>query len=118
MSETDKKCAVCGTLKPTTNFYKNDSYIHRVCKECEEARRRERRKANPEVFRERDKKWRHNNPDKVAAHSRRYREKHGEKHAKAKQRWNQADPKRRKAHYAVQTAIRRGDLVKQDKCEI
>ena len=61
-----KQCSVCGLVKPWTDFWAAaklpDGSMARPqyrCKECVKADRRDRRRANPETFRERDRRdWR------------------------------------------------------------
>jgi hypothetical protein len=121
-----KPCKACGAVKCLDDFSRNpkmaDGHLH-TCKACEAINRRaysllphvierrklrERRRLNDPVKRQRQiehmKKWRSapENRIKIAERRKRYYERH---------------PEKRKAHKAVETALRRG-LIKRQPCRI
>lgn len=64
----EKQCNKCGEVKPLEMFCKNKTTKDghgRECKQCAAERSKAMRKADPEKFRERGKKWRETNPNYV-----------------------------------------------------
>lgn len=111
VSAGTKRCTKCGETKPLDGFYEHKSCkggYRPVCKECHGTQVKERRKeraqdsAEAEVMREanavRSKRWRDNNPDKVAEVNRRYRESNEDVLREYDRNRYAADPDGRKAH--------------------
>ena len=99
-----KRCRTCGRRKPLSAFYAHpdmaDGHLH-SCKECRKAYARSRI-----------------GPASRAADRRRYRRSKSRReqiHAQAR-RWIASNPKGRRAHNIVASAIQRGLLVR-GKCE-
>src|SRR3954470_13039008 len=72
----DKRCRVCGELKPLDEFYRMAGMRdgHRNdCKACNLAAKAARHAANPNPARERAKRWMRENPERFAANQARYR---------------------------------------------
>jgi hypothetical protein len=70
----EKQCKRCGLSKPPEAFTVGKG----LCKPCMSARSKERRAANPEATRARDRAWQRANPDKVKAAKAKYRAAHPE----------------------------------------
>ena len=74
---TTKFCAHCKQTKPLTDFYKNKGRLDGVCvycKICTNERIKEKRKENPERFREISKKSKIKNKEHNQAYNKKYRE--------------------------------------------
>ena len=100
-----KPCRECGEVKPLSEFYEHpemaDGHLN-FCKECKRkyARLRQRTEAVRAYDRRRAK----------LPHRKELR-------AKINRRWSQKHPERKKAHSAVNNAVRDGRLDKPDACE-
>lgn len=97
-----KICIKCGGLKPLDDFYKHggmsDGHLNK-CKECCKAADKQRRADKPEEIRAYDRERGNRvSPEQRAEYRKKY-------------------PIKIKAHKAVETAVRRGDLLKQP-CEV
>ena len=81
IKNTRKKiCSKCKIEKSTSSFYyKRDAKdgLTNVCTDCNSILNREYREKNYDYVNAKNKRWRDNNPDKVAA----YQEKHNKAHA-------------------------------------
>lgn len=81
---TEKKCFDCGKVKPVSEFYRarnrKDGYTEN-CIECREKRRKEHEKVDPDVYKNRWKRYYAlpENVEKNKNRSRKYREEHPEK---------------------------------------
>jgi hypothetical protein len=109
-----KTCNGCGCTKPIHDFYKapnsRDGYATK-CKECAKAIVTAARKRNADHYRDYDSR-RANRPDRVAARAAYAATEEGKAaQLRARQKYLDGHPKRRKAHTAVRTAIRNGSLV-------
>lgn len=97
-----KKCFKCGVEKPLASFYKHsgmaDGHLNK-CKECAKIDVKKHRKENDSV-REYDRK-RGNRQDITYL-----------------QKWRADNPKKYKAHSAVNYAVRKGILVNPNTCSI
>ena len=73
MDDITRVCRKCGQEKPLEEFAKNKEcalcYRH-TCKQCDRERLRKWRAANPEKMRERTRKWRAANPEKAREYAR------------------------------------------------
>lgn len=101
-------CRTCGEDKPQDGFYwrRDLGRPFTECKACHHAR---------------TTKWRRDNVERARRISRRAQRKAhlvnpGHSHA-ADRRWIEANREKKRAHQAVDRALRRGDLVKPDACE-
>jgi hypothetical protein len=86
-----KKCSKCGVVKPTDSFPIAKRYRyerHSYCKECTAEMHRESYKMNPSKFKDSVKRWESKNPEK------------------------------RKAHSAINRALRLGKIIRPRVCEI
>jgi hypothetical protein len=72
----DKRCKVCGEVKPLDDFYRasgmKDGHRH-DCKACNLAAKAARHRANPEPTRARVRQWQRDNPERHAANQAKYR---------------------------------------------
>lgn len=98
MTDEDmKKCAVCGEVKPTSEFYprkESKSGYRRECKTCSKQIHKKYREDNPGVVRKRRKDYNKKHPDVISAQQTRYRKTHRkEENARAK-KWRQNNPER------------------------
>lgn len=111
MTKTCKKCET--ELPIDTGFYANDN----TCKECRKARVRKNRAEKIEYYRAYDNA-RANRPDRVKARQEYARTPEGIAAANAaKQRWGEANKKKRWVSHSVNNAIRDGKLKKLESCE-
>jgi len=99
---TEKRCFKCGETKPLDAFYKHammaDGHLNK-CADCTKKDVRQHRVKFPERHREYDRE-RAKRPDRLARNVRRSRD------------YRQASPEKRKAHQAVNNAVRDGRLQK------
>lgn len=97
-----KKCFKCGVEKPLASFYKHsgmsDGHLNK-CKECTKIDVKKHRKENDSV-REHDRK-RGNRQDLTYL-----------------QKWRADNPKKYKAHLAVNNAVRNGSLINPNMCSV
>ena len=106
-------CKRCETEKGD-EFYKGD----KVCKDCRKAKIREDRAANPEKYREREKRYYHRDPRKKEAIARYHQtEKGREKARQGKKRYSKKNPDKRAAHVILGNAVRDGRVIKPESCE-
>lgn len=68
ITSSTKECCRCHELKSTGDFYKKRDSRQAHCKECEKARKHRTRQSpeHKEYIREYNKKWRAENPEKIA----------------------------------------------------
>jgi hypothetical protein len=100
----EKKCTLCGELKPETDFYKNNlcrGGFSSQCKACVKARARVRQIVKKDEIRAYERE-RSKLPHRV------------ELRASAMQKEKANNPERVKARYAVSNAVRDGRLRKMD----
>lgn len=72
-SITEKQCNKCMRWKPFSEFHANGKWGYRPeCKECYRKISKERYKANPESFKERNRRYVDAHPEKVSARKRRW----------------------------------------------
>ena len=115
-----KNCPTCLKRKPLSEFYFNrHSQSHgKHCKDCTKARVRANRREKIEYYREydreRSRRLKETDPEAYKAKCRSGSKKAKERGNKA---WIKRNPKKRRAHGAVQTALRNGSLEKPDSCE-
>jgi hypothetical protein len=72
----EKRCKVCGDVKPLDDFYRSPGMRdgrRNDCKACNLEAKAARHAANPEPARERAKQWVRDNPERFAANQARYR---------------------------------------------
>lgn len=114
-----KSCFKCGVEKPLTDFYKHpkmpDGHVNK-CKECNKKDVRKNRAENFEHYQAYDKE-RDQRQDRKDMKER-YQKGAGREVANAaKGRYSENNPKKRKAHWAVNNAVRDGKLFKEP-CEV
>tara|TARA_R110000868_G_scaffold96010_2_gene264110 strand:- start:2285 stop:2710 length:426 start_codon:yes stop_codon:yes gene_type:complete len=101
-----KKCFKCKVTKPLLDFYKHpempDGHVNK-CKECNKNDVMEHRLKNLEKVRQYDRE-RGKNPDRIKANT------------EITRIWRAEDFRRRKAHYSVSQAIKKGILIRQPCC--
>lgn len=102
-----KECTKCSIAKTYDNYSPNktlyDGHVNH-CNGCRAERQKDYAKANPEIRRKSEQKWRETNPDKVKEMSKRTREKHREGYSRRLREWKSrnkykvdADTQRRRA---------------------
>ena len=95
MDDITRVCRKCGQEKPLEEFAKNKEcalcYRH-TCKQCDRERLRKWRAANPEKMRERTRKWRAANPEKAREYDRKRRAANPEKMRERFRKWYAANP--------------------------
>jgi len=104
-SEPMKRCWRCEETKDRSEFYRDKSQssgLRSACKSCDDARRRE---------------WNKVNPERHAEQCARYRAARPERQVASVARWKAAHPEAAIVKDAVNTAIRSGRLNKPSKCE-
>ncbi|MDV2964558.1 hypothetical protein RZ532_01100 [Nitratireductor aquimarinus] len=77
-----KQCSKCREFKPVEEFSKavgNSDGCFSYCKCCTRERCRRYREKNPEKIREKDRRYREKNPEKIREKDRRYYEENREK---------------------------------------
>lgn len=105
--EYGKKCNVCGEMKtlseytPSKELY--DGKMNR-CKPCNAKRVGEYAKANPEIRRKSEIKWREANPDKVKAMSKKSRQRNAEGYKRRLKEFHARNPEAKKIYHANRRA--------------
>lgn len=61
-----KCCSKCASIKDVTEFHKRGSGYQPMCKVCKKERSQQRYKDNRETILEVNKRWREDNPEKMA----------------------------------------------------
>ena len=135
-----KRCKDCGRLLPLSAFYEvkggRDGYRN-GCKECRRPRgaqsARLARAADPEKYRRQNNIWQRENRERrneqarkyrarhreeINERARRYRAEHPERTGANNRRWEAKHPERRRAHILMNQAIKRGDLLRPEACEL
>ena len=101
-----KQCFKCKVTKPLLEFYKHskmlDGHVNK-CKECNKNDVMEHRFKNLEKVRQYDRD-RGKNPERIKANT------------EITKIWRAEDLRRRKAHYSVSQAIKKGILIRQPCC--
>lgn len=96
-----KTCIYCHKELPREEFYRNKQTkdgLMKYCKNCDRLYRRKMRKAHPETYKARDK---------------RYYARHREEKLQYLKQWRKSNKHKLDAHALVRQAIRRGVLTKQ-----
>lgn len=120
-----KVCFKCGAEKPLSEFYKHpkmkDGHVNK-CKECNKKDVRENRVARKDYYQEYDRN-RPNRDERVEKSNLRNKELYKTDETfrqsvlESKQRWADNNQQKRKAHYAVNNAVRDGKMIKPAECE-
>jgi hypothetical protein len=92
--------------------------IARRDKEAERQRQVAAYAANPEHYRRKGRRAYDRNPDAWNTRSREWKAAHPEASAESRRRWAEQNREKRRAHHAVQTAIRRGDMERPATCSV
>jgi len=97
MEEQLRRCFKCGLKQDKSEFYidkRNKSGLTGYCRKCANKRISERRRKNPEKFRQRDRLWRAKNPELVKRSEFKYsRTKRGiEVRKKNREKWIKNNP--------------------------
>lgn len=115
-------CSLCGEEKPITDFSWNQTHYRRECKKCKYKKIKEYYEKYPEKKKESLRKYYYNhwekkqkqraewtakNKDKVRGYKRKYFKK-----------WSVKNREKLRAQRAIKSAIRRGKLIRPNKCEI
>lgn len=135
MPKKTKWCCNCDTDKPLEDFNrhkKKPDGRQTFCRECQriqygknkdvllkQASERQAKayREDRQIFRERNRRWRRANPEKVAELNRRYRERHPEVGKKNLKRYYERYPEREKANRIVSKAVQTGKLPKPPGAE-
>lgn len=130
-----KVCCQCGQKKNISNFSKCRSHadgLASICKQCASAYRKKWAELNSEHLRkmkrlDRERKREHYNkltqkyrkahPNSRRRESAKRTERHGKELAEYCRQYRQRYPERYRAHQAVNSALRRGVLIRPDACE-
>jgi len=107
-----KTCGKCGTEKPYSEFHTNSRSrdgLQVNCKVCHIAVQRRFRYENADRINARDRAARRSMSPAV-------RETHREMRKRHLRRFRKECPEKNRAHWAVYDAVRRGRLLKPDKC--
>jgi hypothetical protein len=115
-----KVCKVCLKRKPKDRFYtqpRNSDGLAGKCKDCQKEAVKIARVLNAEHYKEYDKR-RANRPDRVVAREAYAKTEQGRAvHTRATETYVLLNPEKRKAHNAVNNALRDGKLQK-GTCEV
>lgn len=109
-----KRCTKCDLKKELHEFYKSKSTVdrfHNSCKECWKNRRKQRYVENRDKVRKQCRKYYLENQDHLKAKSRTRIKTYEETH-----KWRKENPEKYKAHYAVNNALKKGNLIKAEAC--
>ena len=99
---SEKRCALCGELKPVTAFHRKlaaKSGWHPRCKQC----RSEHHEPQDQI--------------KQQATRRRWMERHPDRMQAARLRWLVANPAAARAHYTLTNAVRDGRIIRPATCQ-
>lgn len=123
-----KTCTKCGLAKPVEAF----SAKRAACKQCraEEAAAykavhreavlsagRAHYQRNRDALCERQRVYRRENRPQLRAYFAQYRRERRDVIAPLQQKWNRANPEKRRAHSALWTAIQSGTVQRKDRCD-
>jgi hypothetical protein len=116
-----KRCFKCRTLRPLSEFYAHpmmaDGHLNK-CKECARTDVRANRKEKLDYYRAYDRR-RNSDPDRLESHREYAATERGRAVARrGGAKWAARNPHKRRAHFAVNNAIRDGKLKRQpcEKC--
>lgn len=111
-----KRCTKCDLKRELHEFYKskstNDGY-HNSCKECWKTRRKERYVENRDGVRKQCRRYYVENAEHLKSKSRLHKKTYDET-----KRWRKSHPEKYKAHYTVNNALKRGEIMKAKECRI
>lgn len=133
------QCSRCRKLKPLSEFYfrKDQNKYRTNCKDCISKNGKQRYASNPDIFKEKAKKyyfsnwdiaqvrrskWRKNNPEKIKEAIKKYAQSDKGKIAAKKSllKW-EARPDtimKKRAHWVIKGAIKAGKLIRPSRCEL
>lgn len=103
VKQDPKRCSACGEMKPRSSFHLNGRGVSGRCKECSNALRRARYRADPQRQIAAARRWKQAHPERVRAWQRTYSAKNRERLREYHRVWRQ----RRKQSAAA------GELVKK-----
>lgn len=130
-----KECTKCKKPKSLKKFSRHSSTRdgrRSQCKVCVGIYYKKWQRENAKECGAHHKKWRQKNPKKCRASNKRWRREHRkqyrttqrrlyaknpEKHIKAAKEYRETHPKAAKAREECYNAVRRGDLIRPDRCE-
>lgn len=115
------RCRVCKSSKHKSRFYKsciNKAGTLGICSDCTRERVRKNREEKADYYREYDAKRFQSDP-RVKARHKRYQSTEAGKASieRSRQKWDESNPEKRKAHRAVNNAVRDGRIEKSRRCE-
>jgi len=116
MSSEIRTCRKCGVIGTIPIFYKTRKVV--VCRNCDNLRKREARKADPSKGREANKRWRYANPKKFLAQRQRYRKKYAAKKAEQTKEYRKKYPEREYAYNVVEYALEKGRMQRPKECSM
>lgn len=123
-----KRCNKCGQIKPaTTEFFyaikSRNNQLRNPCKDCarmvwQEFNRSDEGKAvkkqweedHPEKRKQYKQTQKERHPEKSQEYNERYSANHRNEQSERSRKYSEESPDKRKAHMAVKSAVRRGDL--------
>ncbi len=117
-----KTCFKCNAHLPLESFYKHpqmaDGHLNK-CKKCARSDTRENRIKRADHYRAYDAKRLQEDPRVRERHKRYQASDRGKEILTAsRKRWQKKNPHKRKAHHAVNNALRDGILVKPPECQV
>lgn len=113
-----KVCNGCGKNKPVSEYHKYPSRkgVRSRCKECFNAASARYHHEHPEKRPASSTEYRHRKLEKYRATERLRYSKNSAKEAERKQRLWREHPEMNRAHCAVRDAIKKGEMVRPDRC--
>lgn len=106
--EYGKKCSKCAEMKLLSDYTPSKELYDgkmNVCKPCNAKRVGAYAKANPEIRRKSERKWRDKNPQKVKEMSKRSMERHPEGYARRLREFHERNPHARSVYHSRRRAL-------------
>lgn len=116
-----KICTICKNNKTEDSFYKDKRKkdgLYSSCKECSTIYSKTWIKNNKEKRNENSKLWARKNREKVNLTNKKWREQNKEKLKDIYKNYKKRNPEKCKARYLLNLAVKKGIIIKPDKCEI
>lgn len=109
-----KQCSQCNRTKVEDEFYPKKSW----CKSCERQYRREYYRANKDKVKQYQAEYYHHNRQERRDYQNEYNSSVPVNRAEAVVEWRTRNPEKRRAHAAVYNAIKRGKMVRPERCSV